>query len=260
MKSTFYLFSVILLTQCACSVVKQTKNIPSNSTKDANNVVIVNSKNTINLGSSNDKVIFKGENNIVEINNEGSTFNTKNSNDVLIIEGNQNAVLVNQAGITETSENTNDTIYFKGDRVKSEFVSKSIKSSQLDTINNSNYALQNLKSEDSVDFIFYSLDELILVPDLDSMITIGDAIDFYNSELKKGNLNALFKIGTFYQFGIGTNRNIFKAIECFEEAARNNHKVAQITLGTIYKEGYLNVVKNADKAEYYFKLAEKNRE
>lgn len=244
---------------CACSVSKESINSDSKPTKDPNNVVIVNSKNTINLGSSNDKVIFKGENNIVEINIEGSTFNTKNSNDVMIIEGNQNAFLVNQAGITDTFENSSDTIYFKGDRMKSEFVSKSIQSSQLDTINNSNYELQNLKREDSVDFIFYSLDELILIPDLDSMITIGDAIDFYNSELKKGNLNALFKIGTFYQFGIGTNRNMFKAIECYEVAARNNHKEAQLTLGSIYKEGYLNVPINTDKAEYYFKLASQNR-
>lgn len=260
MNSPYFLFSSLLFLLVACSVPIESRNSSSNSTKDANNVVIVNSKNTTNHGSSNDKVIFKGENNIVEINNEGATFNTKNSNDVLIIEGNQNAVLVNQAGMTDTSENTNDTIYFKGDRVKSVFVSKSINSKQLDTINNSNYELQNLKSDDSVDFIFYSLDELILVPDLDSMITIGDAIDFYNSELKKDNLNALFKIGTFYQFGIGTNRNIFKAIECYEVAARNNHKEAQLTLGSIYKEGYLNVAINADKAEYYFKLAEKNRE
>lgn len=266
MKSTFYLFSVILLTLCACSVAKQTKNIPSNSNKDANNVVIVNSKNALNFGASNDKVIFKGENNIVEINNEGSTFNPKNSNDVMIIEGNQNFISVNQAGITDTSENSHDTTIISGNRMRKEFSAKDVLDAQeshrksgIDTVLNSSYSDQFYPQDDD-EPIFFASDELMMVTEMDSMVTIGDAIDFYNSEALKGNMDAYYKLGTFYQFGVGTKRNIPKALEYFEIAARNNHVTAQYTLGTIYKDGFRSVLPNAEKAEYYFKLAAKNEE
>lgn len=252
---------------CACSVAKESRNSDSKPTKDPNNVVIVNSKNALDFGSSNDKVIFKGENNIVEINNEGSTFNSKNSNNVMIVEGDQNAVLVNQAGITDTSGNSHDTTIVKGDRLRREYSAKAVLDAKLlhqksssDSITNASIKKQYIPQNDDDESVFFAADELIFVPELDSLVTIGEAIDYYNSETLKRNMEAYYKLGTFYQFGVGTKRNIPKALEYFEIAARNNHVVAQYTLGSIYKDGFMSVLPNAEKAEYYFKLAAKNGE
>ncbi|NBR16197.1 MAG: sel1 repeat family protein [Crocinitomicaceae bacterium] len=267
MKSTLFIFLCSLFMLCACSVAKESRNSDSKPTKDPNNVVIVNSKNALNFGSSNDKVIFKGENNIVEINNEGATFNSKNSNDVMIIEGNQNVVSVNQAGVTDTSEDSHDTTYINGNRMRKEFIAKDVLDAQILhrksdglTVTNSNISKQIIQQDDDDEPFFFAADELIFVPELDSLITIGEAIDFYNSETLKRNMEAYYKLGTFYQFGVGTKRNIPKALEYFEIAARNNHVTAQYTLGTIYKNGIMGVPPNAEKANYYFKLAAKNGE
>lgn len=264
MRFTFLLFFFVIF--CSCADSKDIKKTESNKTKNANNVVIVNSKNAVYVGSSNDKVVFKGENNLVEINNESSTFKSKNSNNVFIVEGNQNMIHLNQAGITDSSENSNDRTIIRGDRMRKEFNSKAIfdykstqNESEIDTVLNSSYSDQ-FNPDNDEEPIFFAVDELMMLTELDSMVTIGEAIEFYNSEILKGNMDAYYKLGTFYQFGVGVKRNILKAIEYFEIAARNNHLTAQLTLGTIYKEGFRNILPNAEKANYYFKLAEKNNE
>ena len=65
------------------------------------------------------------------------------------------------------------------------------------------------------------------------------------AENEKENLNVQFKLGCYYDFGIGTEVNKSKAFELYRKAAEKGHTIAQNNLGFLYCCGQ-NVKKDLD--------------
>jgi hypothetical protein len=74
---------------------------------------------------------------------------------------------------------------------------------------------------------------------------------------KEYDLDAQFKLGYYYDKGIGTEINKSRALELYEIAAKKNHKMAQNNLGLLYEKGE-EVEKDLEKAFYWFNRAESN--
>jgi hypothetical protein len=270
MKVFFYFVICILTITFACQSSKRLLDKKENKeTKslNPNNKIIINSNNSTFSGTSEDKIIFKGENNIIEINSDSSQFNSKNSRNVLVVEGNNNNFQFNQKGIIDLSENSNDTLILKGNEQQSIFnVTNSGTSveAHVENIKNANSTVitfkddqEFIKEEEDFDITVNS-NELIYVPELETEISAGEALLYYQQEAKNGNLDAIFKLGSFYHYGIGCTRNIKKALEYYELAARKNHIEAQYLLGEIYEFGLKQITENKEKSIYYYTLAAKN--
>lgn len=267
MKITYVLIEIILIVSSCTSIhsVIQGNDVATENS-NSNNKIIVNNRNSTFSGSSEDKVIFKGENNLIEINSDSSQFNSEKSKDIIVVEGNNNNFQFNQKGITEQSKNTADTLVLRGNNQKSIFKitnSKTVIDTKVEIENKSNSTVlifnESQEFVEEEDFeITVNSNELIYVPELETEISAGEALLFYQKEAKYGNLEAIFKLGTFYQYGIGCTRNIKKALDYYELAARKNHIEAQYSLGEIYEFGLKEISESKEKSNYYYTLAAKN--
>ncbi|CAB4411614.1 unnamed protein product [Rhizophagus irregularis] len=83
------------------------------------------------------------------------------------------------------------------------------------------------------------------------------AFEFYlNSSEKEGNSDAQNNLGCCYQYGIGIEKDESKAFEYYLKAANQGDIYAQYNLGVCYQNG-IGVNKDDEKAfEWYFKSAE----
>lgn len=270
MKKHKHFFLCILIITYACQSSCRFKLTNENieiENSNPNNKIIVNNQNSTFSGSSEDKVIFKGENNLIVINSDSSQFNIENSKNVLIIDGNNNNFQFNQKGIIDQSKNSEDTLILIGNRQKSTFTSKINQPTTFDSkaefsIKQNSTELTFVESQEVIeeeDFdVTVNSNELIYVSELETEISAGEALLFYQQEAKNGNLEALFKLGSFYQYGIGCTRNVKKTLEYYELAARNNHVEAQYSLAEIYEFGLKEIEKSKEKSVYYYTLAAKN--
>ncbi len=251
--SLFFLCSFIVL---SCQNQKEVAiNKPNETTKDKNNKVIVNSKNASLNGTSNDQIIFKGENNLVEINNQNTNFDNKNSNDVLIIEGNQNNISIDQSHTTYKSNNSQDTILVKGDRARFDFKART---SNSDSLRNSHIEdIAEYEDDETPEKYLVYEGQLMYVPEIDTLLTSQEALEYYKSQFAKKDYFACYKTGTFYEFGIGVPINLKIAMDYYETAARNEVVEAQFRLGELFETGKDSIEKNIEKARYYFTLAAK---
>ncbi len=77
-------------------------------------------------------------------------------------------------------------------------------------------------------------------------------------ETKKNTGELFYKLGTCYQFGIGTAQDIKKAISIFEQASSMKNGKAQNALGLIYMYGE-GVEKNYKVAQQYFLESKENK-
>ncbi|CAI2161814.1 15628_t:CDS:2 [Funneliformis geosporum] len=64
--------------------------------------------------------------------------------------------------------------------------------------------------------------------------------------------SGMYNLGCCYQYGIGTNIDLQKAIVLYEKAANLDHEMAQFNLATMYKEGN-GINKDIDKAIYWYR-------
>ena len=183
------------------------------------------------------------------------------------MEGNNNNFQFNQKGIIDQSKNSEDTLILKGNRQKSTFKSKNNQPTTFDSkaeisIKQNSTELTFIESQEAIDEedfdVTVNSNELIYIEVLETEISAGEALLFYQQEAKNGNLEAFFKLGSFYQYGIGCTRNVKKALEYYEIAARKNHIEAQYSLGEIYEFGLKEIEKNKDKSVYYYTLAAEN--
>lgn len=239
----------------ACKTGKETVLSSNNVEHDKNNKVIINSQNSFFTGSSGDSIIFKGENNLVEINNQNAVFDSKNSKDVLIIDGSQNKVTINQINVRDTSLNSRDTLILNGNKKNYAFQAKSEKSLNIDSKETSNEL--ELDSNFDEDLLVHE-DQMIYVDELDTLLTAQETFDYFKSKAVKGDFYAYHKLGGHFEYGIGVPKNMINAIECYEIAARNDVMEAQIRLGELYENGKESILKNREKAIYYYTLAAKN--
>jgi hypothetical protein len=271
------IFPLTLIIFCSCS---HTKVIGKKSnTSDDNNVVIVNSKNTNHNSTGNGKTIFEGKNNLIEISYDSSNYQGKNINTTTIIKGSQNNIRVKQNKITSYAQNTNDTFIIAGNKQKIELSGSNITDIEKDKSGKTVIAKKSTKDElntvtavkketsNMPDFIFeiknleeesityFSDTALIQIEEKNEPIKVRDAINFHFNEIKNGNAKGYYKIGLFFQAGIGTKVNSLKAEEYFEIAARKGIAEAQFSLGYIYEAGFWKIQPNKEKAIYYYKLA-----
>src|SRR5256885_1364670 len=77
----------------------------------------------------------------------------------------------------------------------------------------------------------------------------SEAINLYKKAAEYGNLDALFKLGNFYSNGTGVEFNDEEAFGFYKEAAIKGHKAAQNKLGVIYE----NSKEKKIKACYWYK-------
>ena len=267
----------IAIVICSCSQTRITEK--GSATNDNNNVVIVTSKNTTHNSTGNGKTIFEGKNNLLEVSYDSSNYQGKNINTTTIIRGSQNNIQVKQNKVTSYAENLNDTTIIAGNNQKIELSGSNITDTEKDNsgkavlakkstkddlgsvtlVKNDNittpvliYEIKKLE-EDSL--TYFSDTTLIQIEEKSEPVKIRDAINFYFNEIKNGNARGYYKIGLFFQTGIGTKVNSLKTEEYFEIAARKGIPEAQFSLGYIYETGFWKIQSNKEKAIYYYKLA-----
>ena len=69
----------------------------------------------------------------------------------------------------------------------------------------------------------------------------------YNKVKEMGNMDGYFYLGRCYENGIGVKKDCRKAVELFEEAARNGHKLSVYRLIEYYKKGACGIPKDPYK-------------
>jgi TPR repeat protein len=223
-----------------------------------NNHIIVKSKNTSDNGS-NDKVIFKGKNNILEFDYASSEYKSANHNNVIIVDGNQNNTKIIQKNVKDFSNASHDTLLIKGNKQKNEIMDSN-ETTSANGSSGKNVVSSNHESiQPEADYKDFSDDtDEVYIEEVDSMYKIKDAFTYYINKSKKGDASAFYRVGLFYQNGIGIRINALKAIQYFEISARKNYADAQYILGDIYENGFLEISPDMQKASYYYALAAKN--
>ena len=77
-------------------------------------------------------------------------------------------------------------------------------------------------------------------------------------DLKKlassGDAKAQYRLGIAYSFGLGTKRDMGRAIECFKQAAEQGDADSQRALGFRYAYG-IGIEEDAEQAMHWYKKA-----
>ncbi|WP_010301735.1 tetratricopeptide repeat protein [Candidatus Odyssella thessalonicensis] len=80
------------------------------------------------------------------------------------------------------------------------------------------------------------------------------AKEWYEQAAKLGHKEALNNLGSFYRFGLGIEKDYAQALKHYEKAAQLGDSLAKHNIGEIYSQG-LGVSEDADKARRYFEEA-----
>ena len=81
-----------------------------------------------------------------------------------------------------------------------------------------------------------------------------EAFYWIEKSANKGNLNAEYRLGSYYQVGYGVNTNFVKALKWYRKASIRGYKHASYELGNIYRLGeevnydYTKAIKYYEKA------------
>ncbi|HJZ22945.1 MAG TPA: tetratricopeptide repeat protein, partial [Candidatus Babeliales bacterium] len=79
-------------------------------------------------------------------------------------------------------------------------------------------------------------------------------IEKHITDAKKGDPKAQNHLGFLLQMGLGVEKNLIKAVECFRKAAEQSNAMAQYNLGLCYLNGD-GIEKNSAKAAQWFEAA-----
>jgi hypothetical protein len=66
---------------------------------------------------------------------------------------------------------------------------------------------------------------------------------------------ALVQMGHFYRDGYGLERDIHKALDYYERAARQGELTGLLALGDLYRKGWYGLKRDPDKALHYYQRA-----
>lgn len=81
------------------------------------------------------------------------------------------------------------------------------------------------------------------------------AFDWYRIAAQQNDGEAIYKMGYFYENGLGIDRNYLKAFECYMQAAEMKHIDAQLKVAFFYENG-LGIEQDYNKAlKLYLQLA-----
>jgi TPR repeat protein len=81
-----------------------------------------------------------------------------------------------------------------------------------------------------------------------------ELIDWQHKGEKRCYAVALYKIGHFYENGLGVEKDVSIAVGCYKKAAKHGHKSAMFSLGAFYLDGEV-VEKDATKAAELYERA-----
>lgn len=83
------------------------------------------------------------------------------------------------------------------------------------------------------------------------------AVSHFKSATTHHHPEATFNLGVCYELGMGIQRNLRNAMECYRAAANLGHKKAMYNLGVFYVHGIGGLKKNRAAARACFKAADK---
>src|SRR6266540_3241798 len=83
------------------------------------------------------------------------------------------------------------------------------------------------------------------------------AFEFYKQAAEKGYVNAMFRLGYCYDYGIGTDIDKKKAFDLYEIVAEKGNRDAQKSLVLLYEYGK-DTQNNIDIFNYWYKKVIKN--
>lgn len=262
MKKYLLVLFFIFLLGCATNKYAYQKNI-NRDFVDSNNVVIQKSNIKKDNTQSNDKIIFEGNNNLIEINREMDVSKVENSNKVLIIKGSNNNIALSSKNETYNEKNSKDTIIIKAENEK---ISLKNNKKHYKSTNSNEKSIYDIPQSDNI----YTQNELeitknevldnqfISVFNADSTLSVRNAITYYESEAKKGNIEANYHLCLLYQTKLQSYISSKKITDCYENAARNGNVDSQIFMARVYENGYYNEKIDVGKAIYYYSLAAQN--
>lgn len=83
------------------------------------------------------------------------------------------------------------------------------------------------------------------------------AVSHFKSATTHRHPEATFNLGVCYELGMGIQKNLKNAIECYRAAANLGHKKAMYNLGVFYVHGKGGLKKNRTAAKACFEAANK---
>lgn len=83
------------------------------------------------------------------------------------------------------------------------------------------------------------------------------AVSHLKSATTHRHPEATFNLGVCYELGVGVEKSMKNAMECYRAAASLGHKKAMYNLGVFYVHGRGGLKKNRDAARACFEAAEK---
>lgn len=106
------------------------------------------------------------------------------------------------------------------------------------------------------------LSHLLLVLSLilsQSFAGLTDAAQKTSKDLiaaQSGDANSQFKVGAYYEFGIGVPKDYSKAMSWYKKAADHGHAAAKASLGYLYQTGHGQKINAKRASEFYKSSAE----
>ncbi len=84
---------------------------------------------------------------------------------------------------------------------------------------------------------------------------LEEAAKWYGRAASAGNPDAQYELGFMLLLGEGVEKDTTKAFSLIEEAAKQRHEDAVRLLVDVYRKGSFGIVKNAELADYWAKVA-----
>lgn len=115
--------------------------------------------------------------------------------------------------------------------------------------------LECLANKENDVYAMYRLGEIYLngLWDIESKPVI--AYDWFYKAAIRSFSKAMLQLGNMYLKGIGTDLSVVKSIEWYIDAAKLGNIESMLTLGYLYKSGYLDISVDYEKAIYWYSKA-----
>lgn len=224
-----------------------------------NNTVEINNKNSEFLVTNHEsKIIFNGQNNKIVFEYLNSYFNTDNNKDIIIIEGNGNTIRLSHKKVIDNTKKDIDTIVITTNESYIEIINKYLIDNNSDTTTKRYNVIDNFSFKD-VSNMSYIQDSVTLENKITGKWMLAkDVFDFYLNLSLKGNDNAMFYLGQFYEMGIGIQKDLKKAEYFFKMASNKGNTDAQTSLAYLYENEIIEIPEGKFQAiELYKKAASK---
>lgn len=214
---------------------------PQSHIQESNNVIISSSDRSSSSGGAT-KVIFEGENNLIELVNQNSHFFNE-PHDVIVIQGNGNLIKLYSIDLVSYRQEGIQYMIVGDDKKYVYFFNGEPElNSEAPTVS---YA--ELKEAE--------LDFNELAAEIDKNSEAYEKIRLYESDIKQGNVEGYFHLAQIYDLGrYGVPNSPAKAIELYEFAAAKSHLPSIRKLGDIWYNGGFDYKVNMTKGIYYYKL------